>query len=112
LNGEKITTGAIREYELAKMGNADPSIVTGVMIPDPPPGFSSKFTLRSMGSDIVQAMGFKKAEKPSESATVAKRRHRGRLFEGLDIEETPQVAKDLGNIKDIDSKLRKAAEEE
>jgi hypothetical protein len=61
-----------------------------------------KFTLRSMGGDIVRALGFKKKDQPvPESAKLAKEKRRAPLFENIQLGQP-----ELGTMVDIDSKLK------
>jgi hypothetical protein len=81
--GVVLTPEQVRDYKLAKGSKANISML---LLPEEPEGY--KFTLRSLGGDIAQAIGFKKKESDvpaDKSVAVAKGKARGRLFESVDI---------------------------
>jgi hypothetical protein len=95
----------IRAYELAKMGKADVSLV---VVPEEPLGFKANFTLRSMGSSVMQAIGITKPiEEPAKSTQLAKERRRGRLFESVVLGDSQPKPPGLGTITSIDEALSK-----
>jgi hypothetical protein len=97
----------IRSYELGKRGKADVNMV--VVPQEPPPGFKAKFTFRSLGGNVLQAIGIvKPAEEPAKSTQLAKERRRGRLFEHVTLgADPPATPSGLGNIQSIDEALSK-----
>jgi hypothetical protein len=97
LGGEEITEEMIRTYKLAKGPRGE---VGMLIVPEEPKGV--KFTLRSLGGDLIQALSPKK-EKPvkaEKSRQVAKSKERGRLFENID----------LGSMEELNSELNRQKE--
>lgn len=93
-NGEKITNEAVREYEQLKMQHSNVSLL---VLPEEQKG--PRFTLGSMVSNVLTAVGFKKQTNQTQvmpSARLAKEKKRGRLFESVD----------LGSITDVDQQLK------
>jgi hypothetical protein len=99
-NGEELTEEAIRDYKISKAGKQDVSML---LVPNEPKATGLKaFSLRSLGGDILTALGIKKKEEPPQKSTViAKGKRRPRLFEGVQ----------LGSMVDLDGELRKKSEQ-
>ncbi len=106
-NGEPITFEMIQAYKAAKAEKVDVSMI---LIPeeDLKAVGGKKFSLRSMGGDIVTALGqFLGGQKatPEElsklpSVQTAKEKRRKRLFSNIDL-------KSMGSIEDVDKALSK-----
>lgn len=95
LDGEKLTPDAIQQYKLGKQGRTGVSMI---VLADEPPATVKRFTLRSMGGEILKAIGLtpkqdETAKLPSVAASKAKRS--GRLFEHVD---------DLGSIEEFEQR--------
>jgi hypothetical protein len=101
-NGEELTPEIIDAYNRGKLSRAD---VTLLRVEEDPPGFKKKkFSLRSLGGEVMEAMGFKRSEKASagkQSVTIAKVKRRGRLFSETPLDTKPV----LGSIETLDKKL-------
>lgn len=96
MNGEPITEQSIKEYELAKLGKANVTLLDlSVELPEE----VKKFSLRTMVGEFLGAVGFLKKPKEEEpkSQKVAKQKRRGRLFENVQ----------LGSMTEIDERLKK-----
>lgn len=99
MDGQIITPEQVRDYKLSKGPRADISVL---LMHEEPEG--RKFTLRSLGGDIAEALGFKKADPavdPKKSKAVAKSKARGRLFEHVDLG---------ASMTEMDEHLRKEKE--
>ena len=81
--GEPVPEEAIRNYQIGKLDKADVSVL---VMEDPSPSVLTKrFSLRSMGSNIMKAFGIgKKKVAPIESRIIADKKKRKRLFENID----------------------------
>ena len=89
--GEPLTDDVIRAYKMAKRDRVDVALCE---LPDVPPKTPiKKFTLRSMGGDILRALGVKRPVVTTRSQEIAKEKRKGRLFEGIDLGSMEQIDK-------------------
>lgn len=108
-NGEPITEEMIQAYRAAKADKVDVSMLLIPPEPDLKALGGKKFSLRSMGGNIVSALGrFVMGQKatPQElsklpSVQTAKTKRRPRLFANVDLNS------ELGSMEDIDKSLSK-----
>lgn len=107
-NGEPITEEMIQAYRAAKADKVDVSMLLVPQEPDMKAlTGNKKFSLRSMGGNIVSALGrFVMGQKatPQElgklpSVQVAKGKRRPRLFQNVDIGSMEEVDKTLSKDK-------------
>ena len=97
-----MTAEAIEMYNRSKQGMRSVSMVT---VDDTVSFGDEKFTLRSLGGSIAHALGFaKKDVEPLQSVKVAKGKKRGRLFEGVDLENG------IGSMESVDAALEAGKE--
>lgn len=105
LEGRVLTAEAIEMYNLSKLGKRDVSLVN---LSDEIKTHGAKFTLRSMGSAVMQAFGFPKPDaEPPRSVQVAKSKRRERLFKDVDLDREEPV---LGSMIEVDAQLNRAKE--
>lgn len=91
--GEEVTEAAVTQYLLAKAPKIDVSML---LLPEEPRG--KKFSLRSLGGVVMEAIGLAKPEKQAvPSAKLAKEKKRTRLFQNVD----------LGSIEEFEVAARK-----
>ena len=96
---------AIEMYNLSKRGQREIAMVN--VSDDAMEAGGAKFTLRSLGGAIAQAVGFTKTEeKPLESVKVAKQKRRGRLFDSVDLDKMTA----MGSMQEVDTQLEAAKE--
>jgi hypothetical protein len=96
MSGELVTPEQARDYKLSKGPRGE---IGMLLMTEEPEG--KKFTLRSLGGDIIEALGFKKADPvvdPQKSKAVARSKARGRLFENVDLG---------ASMTELDEQLRK-----
>lgn len=102
--GRLLTAEQIEAYNASKMGERDLPLLNLSTVTEVA---GEKFTLRSLGGFITHALGFKKEEgAPLESVRTSKNKARGRLFDGVDLEQR----KGLGSMQEIDAQLNVAKE--
>lgn len=91
-NGEPITEDLIKSYEIGKLGRENVSML---VLKDETPKALGKFSLRSMGGDIMHVLGLKKIPKDKDlkSAEIAKSKRRGRLFQNVQLGEKEDTNK-------------------
>lgn len=93
--GEPVSLEAMKEYEASKLGRADVSLLR---LDEPKTG--AKFTLRSMGGEILQALKQALPQKPKpKSKEISDEKRRGRLFEQVDLGAMEKVDKQLKEAK-------------
>jgi hypothetical protein len=98
-DGQPLTAEAINAYNQGRLGVEN---VTLANLPVPDLKVEKKFTLRSLGGGIMQALGLAKPEeKIPESVKLAVQKKRGRIFSNSSI---------LGDMQDIDKQLAKKKE--
>lgn len=103
LKGIPLTEDAINLYNAGKLGMRP---VTMVNLNEEITTKGGKFTFRSLGGFVSQALGLAKPEpKPLESKKKAQQKARGRLLENVDLNSEP-----IGSMEQIDHSLQAAKE--
>jgi len=106
--GRPLTADQIEMYNLGKRGMRPLSLVN--VSEELTTHAGEKFTLRSLGAAIGHALGFpKKEEAIPPSVNISKNKVRGRLFDGVDLEERPEGAP-IGSMESVDAALVAAKE--
>ena len=80
-NGEKLTPEAVEMYRLSKQG------VMGVTMINTSKQDELNKGPRSQGNGFLKAIGRMMGHDPSEAELVVQEKHRGRLFEQVDLEK-------------------------
>ncbi len=100
-NGEILTEDAIKTYRLSKQG------VMGMTMMNltPPEQNKEADNLRGQGSGFLKAIGRLMGRDLSEAEVVVQEKHRGRLFDQVDLENLGDDTTSLGSMESIEEQL-------
>lgn len=107
LEGEApIDDERMKEYVLSKGVKTDVSMV---LLPTAELGMK-RFSLRSLGGDLLEAVGLRKIqEQAKESTKIARSKKRTRLFGNANLgAPQPEAKQSFGSITEIDAQLSKS----
>ena len=105
LSGQPLTAEAIAEYRKGKDVMESTTLVDMSQYNNKPPDGS--FKLRTMGGNILKALGLAKAKQPElESVKVARSKKKPRIF----ADNQPGEAQGLGTIQALDAELQRQKE--